>query len=384
MTRTTHPLVAHVAPAGLQDSDLSRALAGLPGPVLTFDDASRCLNEVPLHGELVFLIERAALPAGGMMWLILLAESHRGPVILIDDARERDPSPALRAGAQCVVYAEDFEQTASIQALVLEAFAHFERRAPRSPWKNGHHGELAPVSSATSSNPFGVDSGELRAYLRDALNEFRTPLTAATEFAAILSDGIAGPLNAKQHEYSTYIIEACQELIELYDDFRRSAGMRLGGPRHQHEVFKLDYAVEEALATLRTTRVSFRLDEAEEAVSVCADRSALITTISRIAQRAAKCSPRGAEVTVRLRTVAGVRVEIAILDQGPPPTASDTRLLREGLLVQGDLTKSVTQVFGVGMELARAILMSHGAELELSPQGERGARIAFTLPIAQD
>lgn len=387
MTRTTHPLVAHIACQGPTPSPLATALAGLPGPVLRFEEASSCLNSVPSHGEVVFLVERSALPAGGLMWLILLAESRRGPVILVENGRDHDPGAALRAGVHCVVCAPDFTRTASVQSLVLDAFEQFERRAPRSPWKHARRtGELPPPPGRTPSNGAGtgIDAIDVRAYLRDALNEFRTPLTAAVEFASILDDGIAGPLNAKQREYAGYIIEACHELLELYGDFRHSAGLRLGANDPDGQVFKIGYAVEEALAVLKTTRVTFRLDEPDKPVKVYGDRDALVTAISRIAQRAAKCSTRGSEVVVRLRNVANVRVEIAVLDHGPTPTENDTQLLCDGLVNRGELTKSVTQVFGVGMELARAVVLGHGSELELAARGERGARIAFSLPIATD
>ena len=135
MTRTTLPLVAHVAaPAGSTPSPLTEALSGLPGQVLSFTDASQCLAGVPPHGEMVFLVERSAMPPGALMWLILLAESRRGPVILVEDDAQGGSTPdadsAMRAGVHCVVHAVDFARTASLQALVLDAFGEFERRAP--------------------------------------------------------------------------------------------------------------------------------------------------------------------------------------------------------------------------------------------------------------
>ncbi|MFT5051701.1 MAG: signal transduction histidine kinase [Chlamydiales bacterium] len=379
MTETTDLLVAHIAHPTSSPSALAQALDQLSAEVRHFCDPSETLNQLPLSAEVVFLVERSALTGGGMMWLILLAEARRGPIVLIEDERDRDPGAALRAGVQSVVFAADFHSAIAVENLVVDAFDHFERRATNRTVR--WDGVLPNRSSATRSRAGTVDPTELRAYLRDSMNEFRTPLTAVVEFASLLGDGLAGPLNEKQSDYTSYILEACAELLELHGDFRQSAGLRLGGNPERVESFGLIHAIEEALIGVRTTRVTFRIDANDEAVRVKCERNALVMVVARLAQRAAKCSTRDSEIVIRMRAVAGVKVEVAVIDNGPVPTEGDIRLLDEGTVRSGDLSKSVTQVFGIGIELARAVLLRQGTPLELSATADCRGQLAFSLPI---
>lgn len=379
MTRTTDLLVAHIAQPTSTPSILAQALNGLPGEVLHFSDPSESLKHLPLSSEVVFLVERSALAGGGMMWLIVLAEARRGPIVLVEEDHEQDSGAAMRAGVQSVVYATDFESSASVESLVHDAFDQFERRDRRQNVR--WDGTLPRRSSTRRPDADAVDAPGLRSFVRDSLNEFRTPLTAVVEFASILADGVAGSLNSKQDEYTRYILEACTELLELHGDFREGAEQRLGAKPVQEETFGLAYAIEEALLGVRGTRVSFRIDANDEGLMIGGDREALVKVIARVAQRAAKCSTRESEVVVQVRAVAGVKVEIAVLDNGPAPTEGDIRLLKEGTVQNGDLSKSVTQVFGIGIELARTLLLRRGSQLELTRTGDRGGQLSFCLSL---
>ena len=364
MPRTRLPVIAHLTPPGRETSPLHTALAALQEEVLRFQDPGSCLEGVPRHEPVVFLVERSALTRGGLMWLILLAEADRGPVVLFDQD-DGDRGPALRAGVQRVISESEIASPSQLESLLLDCFAEFERRTPP---------ETSPESLA--------DEARVRRYVRDAVNEFRTPLTAIIEFASILADGIGGALNDKQQDYVRFVLEASDELEEHFDDFRTSLELQLDEPPMASNEFDLLYAVEEAVASVRTGRTTFRIDAPDRDCMVVGDRKSLVRAIARLAKRASKRSPKGSEVGVRLRPVAGAYVELALLDRGMDPAACDIELLDAGLVENGEHSKSVAQVFGLGVEVARAILEQHGVTLELTPREGGGSTAAFTLSLA--
>jgi hypothetical protein len=355
MTHIANTVVAVVTDAALApDPELGNLSLNL-GEVYCYDDPAMCLAEFTQQTNALFVVDARMAQDAASTWITILAASGIGPVVCVGDVDEACAQACLDAGAdECL--------PKSALNAGPEMCAAFARRLIES------HGLRRRDLSA-----------ELESFVRDSIHEFRTPLTAVHEFAAIIDDGLGGPVTEKQSEYLGYVLAGTDRMLGLFDDFRDSLRARLGTLALERSSGQLQELVEEVVAEAATDRVRYSLTIDPAAGQVNVDAELLSRTIDCLLQRAAKCSPRGSEVQVEVCPV-GDEVEIRVTDQAATPTVGDMNLLLAGTLDDGLQRKSVTKVFGIGIELARALLGMHGSELTLSKEASgTGGTLSFRI-----
>lgn len=212
-------------------------------------------------------------------------------------------------------------------------------------------------------------------------HEFRTPLNAIIGFSELITSG-ADTLRLQQIvEFSHDIHAASLRLLDLVNNIIDTA--HIAGDRRELSLSQLDAAtvVRRAVqlaATAHATR-HIRFDIAAEAgLMLWADRRALAQIVLQIADNAAKHSPKGGRVGVRLwRQGDGVRLEIADNGPGFPPEV----LERIGqAFLRADAYSGSEPGLGLGLHLACSLARMHGGALTAENRSIGGARIAVWLP----
>ncbi len=375
---STDTFVALMEPTreGGSPSRLEGALRSAFPQVERFCDPGDCLRELPRTGPVVFLVDRGSLEQSELLWLILLAESRRGPVLLLDEG----PMNLVleRAGVAAVLQRASLEGGGALLPDYLGLCVQSARGAHEQRELSAEVEELRQ-REATQRKESAALRRETEHFVRDALHEFRTPLTSMHEFASILHDGLGGPLTDKQHEYLEYVLSGTHDMLELFDDFRDSIRLRLDDLPTMLGTHELKEIVEAALAEAETDRVTFEVEMPHRGAELYADAGQLRTCLARVLSYAAKSTPRGGRVKLRARSI-DKSCEFSILNNGPTPTEGDARLMREGVFTNHLQRKSVTKVFGIGIELARALISLNGGQLELTADGEQGSVLSFRVP----
>lgn len=224
-------------------------------------------------------------------------------------------------------------------------------------------------------------------FLRDALHEFRTPLTVIVEFASLCTEGIGGPLTDQQRGYLEHVIRAAGRLEEQFDDFRETA---LLGTRTPGETPATDRATALSAVAEAVSSRGARLAPVPSGGwgSLAVDADLLTRVVTRVLDCAAKWS-RGDEplcTSVEEDPEDARRVHVVVEYAGISPTAEDAMLLVDPPAVpEGSPYRSVARVFGLGIAMATSSLACCGGQISLEPAEDgRGGRFVIQLPTGTD
>jgi signal transduction histidine kinase len=129
-----------------------------------------------------------------------------------------------------------------------------------------------------------------------------------------------------------------------------------------------------SLAELRQLGLALDVDVGE-AMSSC-DRQRVLQVLSNLVGNAMKFSPPAGIVTLQA-TAHDEEIEISVSDEGPgiDPVERE-RVFERGVRVGAPETEGI----GLGLFVARGLVMAHGGRIWIDPQRVIGTRVVFTLP----
>ncbi|MBX3249680.1 MAG: two-component sensor histidine kinase [Myxococcales bacterium] len=228
-------------------------------------------------------------------------------------------------------------------------------------------------------------------FVASVSHEMRTPLSKMREALALLADGAAGELDARQARIVRIARDACERQIRTVTTLLDLSRLRAGSALQQKKRTALDPIVQMAVddegpeATSRGVEIALVLSEGAPLGSF--DVPLLATAISNLVRNAVSVSKEGQRVDVT-RTIerAGPRGEqggwatITVRDQGPgvPDELRDT-IFRP--FVSSPVPKSPKALgIGLGLALAREVAEAHRGHLELL-DGTPGAALRLWVPL---
>ncbi|MCA6094326.1 HAMP domain-containing histidine kinase [Streptomyces sp. SCA3-4] len=257
--------------------------------------------------------------------------------------------------------------------------------ATRDP---AHRIELPPYEARRQdeitrlATSFNTMLGELeeavaaqRRLVADASHELRTPLTALRTNAELLAR--ADRLSAAQRERASVALgRQLREVTGMVNDLIELA--RDEEPQPLVEQVRLDRLTERCVADARGhwPATVFTADVTD--VTVPGVPARLARLLSNLLDNAAKFSPAGAMVEVRL-TRTDSSAELTVRDHGPGISAEDLPYVfdrfyrsRQARALPGS---------GLGLAMARQIARAHGAELTAEQAETGGARFRLAFPL---
>jgi len=107
----------------------------------------------------------------------------------------------------------------------------------------------------------------------------------------------------------------------------------------------------------------------------------LLRTVTNLVENATRF---GAEATIRLAMSAGNAI-IDVEDDGPGISEAQKDNMLEPF-VRGDSARNMDEAagFGLGLSIARAIVLAHGGELSLHDSEPHGLRVRIQIPVSQE
>jgi PAS domain S-box-containing protein len=219
---------------------------------------------------------------------------------------------------------------------------------------------------------------ELRSNILAAVShELRTPLTSILGFALTMQSRLdelgPGELRAMLDQIALQARRLESLLADLLDIDR----LRHGAFAPMLRVLDLAPLVEHALADLPLEGHVLQLDLASALVS--GDASKLERIVENLALNAAKYSPRGSVVRVRIET-RDAEAALVVEDEGPgvPKELGDSAF---DLFVRG-ANATNTRGAGIGLSLVAQFARFHGGRATVENRPEGGARFTVLLPLA--
>ncbi len=224
-----------------------------------------------------------------------------------------------------------------------------------------------------------------RELIMNITHDLATPLTAIAGLGESLVDGV----NQNHEDFEAtgrIIVRETLRLRRLVQDLHLMAKVEAGAMHPQYKVLRLAAVVDEALAVLapefERANVEPRNNVAFDLPPVWADPDMLMRVFSNLFDNALRHTPSGGVVVIEARQQ-GKMLEIAVTDtgRGIPPEALSRVFDR---FYRTDSSRQATTGgSGLGLAIVQAIVGAHGGTIwaENAPQG--GARIVFTMPIAE-
>jgi signal transduction histidine kinase len=235
-------------------------------------------------------------------------------------------------------------------------------------------------------------STEQRATLiRGVTHDIKNPLGAASGYAELLEDGVAGPMTTQQTEmvrrFKRLVATALQTVAELVDLARVDVG-ELSVDRRETDILAVVRGVvDDYQASAAQKRLALTLDTPGEPVVVTTDPAGVRHVLENLLSNAIKYTPeKGAiSVAVSIASAADVNaplIRIGVRDNGPGiPMAFRDRVFDEFFRVPS--TESDAPGSGLGLAISRRTARLLGGDVTLGDAPGHGSVFTLLLPIAR-
>ncbi|AVZ39957.1 MULTISPECIES: HAMP domain-containing sensor histidine kinase [unclassified Dietzia] len=242
--------------------------------------------------------------------------------------------------------------------------------------------EIARLTA--SFNQMLVALGESRErqsrLVADAGHELKTPLTSLRTNVELLiaasRPGAPTIPDADRGALEVDVVGQISELTQLVGDLVELAREDSGDV--ELEPVAVSEAVERALERVRRRRHDVHFDVELAPWYSFGDSAGIERAVLNICDNAAKWSPTGGTVTVRMNPVSESVVELTVADQGPGIPEADKELVferfhrsREARAMPGS---------GLGLAIVRQVVTRHGGTVEIHDADGGGTEVRMTIP----
>jgi PAS domain S-box-containing protein len=223
-------------------------------------------------------------------------------------------------------------------------------------------------------------------FISTVSHELRTPLTSISGTLGLLKSGAITQLPEKANELITVAERNSVRLTHLVNDILDIDKLEFGGlPLNISRIDLIPVvkdAIEENLGYAERLQVQLVLHESPDEVYVNGDNVRLIQVLTNLISNAAKYSPQGETVTIRVLLVdQNVRVEVADHGPGIVPEFRDQVFQK---FSQGDTSDSRFQYgTGLGLNIAKLIVDKHHGKIGFDTEMGQGTTFWFELPSSE-
>jgi len=229
-------------------------------------------------------------------------------------------------------------------------------------------------------------------FYRNISHELATPMTPIVGYLKLLVDEELGGMNTSQLKALRAMDDCVRRLRSLIDNLLDVSGLETGSMRFLHREYDFLDTTRRAVARVADRLAEQRVTLVEELprgpLPGWGDAERLSRSMMQLLENAAKFTPKGGFVGVRVRKLPEGQYELCVADSGPGLAAERAgRLFEPFYQVDGSPTRQHGGV-GVGLAIARRIARGLGGDVRYeSPssvviEGTHLPGTAFFLTVA--
>jgi len=268
-----------------------------------------------------------------------------------------------------------------------------EMRVSEIDWK-GAPARLAALRDVTETRKVEELRAEVRERLRvdqlkDQLlntvaHELRSPLSVVKAIVATMHDGLSGPLNDDQAQFTATAMKHINRLTRLLNNFLDLARLESRSARVSRrpvDALGLIREVSEGIRLANRGRpIVFLYDLPASAPLVQVDADMIAQVLGNLLDNAMRYAR--ARVLVRA-ACAEDAVEVSVVDDGPGiPPDKFADLFNKFVQLDRPRGGSGYKGTGLGLAISREIVTLNGGRISAENASGRGACFRFTLPLA--
>jgi len=221
-------------------------------------------------------------------------------------------------------------------------------------------------------------------FLASMSHELRTPLNAILGFADLLSHEVLGPLGVKKYgEYAEDIHSSGEHLLSLVNDLLDLSTIEAGKQKLHKQDLEIGEIVSECARTLTSKAEESGIELIQTVpgnlATINADRRAIKQILINLLTNAIKFTPIGGKVEVSAKRHDG-EVAFMIADTGRGISEEDLPTITELFTKARDDPYKVTDGWGLGLAITKALIDLHDGRLEIDSRLGEGTTIEVTLP----
>jgi len=222
-------------------------------------------------------------------------------------------------------------------------------------------------------------------FMASVTHELRTPIHGICGLSELLVSGIYGPMTDKQKQAVESIKRSAKGQLQLVDEILELSRAEAGRLELRPSEVALDEVVSQVVAAVRwmlgTKEMELVAEVADDVGLVTTDRVKLNHVLVNLGSNAAKFTPAGGTIAVRVRRAsADDWVEIAVSDTGPGiPEAELGRIFEAFRQVDGSDEREFGGV-GLGLSLVDRLVTMLGGCVEVDSAVGVGTTFVVRLP----
>jgi PAS domain S-box-containing protein len=220
-------------------------------------------------------------------------------------------------------------------------------------------------------------------FISTVSHELRTPLTSICGSLDLLVSGMVEGVPVHVRSLLEIANNNCERLVRLINDILDIEKIESGGMRFQMVAQRMLPLVEQAIAATQPYaeqfRVNLTLQPDAENCHVMVDADRMIQVIVNLLSNAAKFSPAGAEVEIRL-IQASDQVRLTVTDHGEGiPKGFHARIFQKFAQADSSDTREKGGT-GLGLSISKAIIEEHNGRIGFHSEPGCGAEFYVELP----
>ena len=214
-------------------------------------------------------------------------------------------------------------------------------------------------------------------------HELKTPLTSMQMAVYLLLEEKVGPLNPKQTELLLAARNNSDRLFTMIEDLLDLARFEGGAALIDKQPVPSAKLVEEVAEREREFVVSrgleLKVEEEPHLPTVAVSRARIDQVFSNLISNAVNYSRSGGAITLRAARADAKTVRFAVKDEGIGIPKEMCRRIFDKFF---RISESKDGGVGLGLSIAREIVMAHGGTMGVESEPNKGSEFYFTLPVS--